>query len=101
MLLVLPEAECEVAEIAKWYESKHTQLGERFICDLDLVFARIQEHPERFPLVWMSARRALCRVFPYATYYKEADGDLVVLAVLHQHRSPQIWHKRLKDAGIR
>lgn len=42
-----------------------------------------------------SARRVLLRSFPYAAYFVITAGRLEVVAVLHQHRAPDIWRARV------
>jgi len=41
------------------------------------------------------ARRALLHRFPHAVYFVIAGDVSVILAVLHQNRSPEAWRGRL------
>ncbi len=40
-------------------------------------------------------RRAFCKKFPYAIYYKTEKSIITIIAVLHQRRNPIEWEKRI------
>lgn len=95
-LILLPRAEAELFDAALWYENEREGLGQRFEQDFDQVAARIQKAPSQFPKIEEQVRRALLRRFPYAVFFTVEVDEVVVLAVLHQHRSPDIWRSRYK-----
>lgn len=94
-LLVRPVAEADVREAALWYEGKRGGLGAEFILELDALYERILQNPRQFPEIGEAVRRALLRRFPYAAYFLAGDEAIVVIAVLHQHRRPEIWRARV------
>lgn len=53
------------------------------------------------PLAWPASaegtRKCLLTRFPYLVIYAPLPGELLVLAVGHQHRRPEYWRERLKD----
>jgi len=59
-------------------------LGTVLIAEIDGVFQRIEQGPERYAVVHGWLRRVLVRHFPYA------------VAVLHQRRDRKILDERLK-----
>ena len=63
-LQVRSEAEAELAEAIKWYESKTVGLGSEFLLCVDAVMNAIQREPESHPQVHKNIRRALVRRFP-------------------------------------
>ncbi len=87
-------AEADVREAALWYESKRDGLGAEFILELDALYERIARAPQQFPEIETGIRRALLHRFPYAAYFVAGDDDLVIIAVLHQHREPDTWRVR-------
>jgi plasmid stabilization system protein ParE len=99
-LIVRPSAELDIAEAADWYESEQAGLGPRFVDELRDTFRRVRDLPRQFPEVGLGARRALLRRFPYAIYFLlRGEGEerkAIVLAVLHQRRSPTLWKKRAR-----
>jgi plasmid stabilization system protein ParE len=57
--IVLPLAEADLEDAARWYEDERAGLAERFFSDVDRTFARIRERPLQFPTVSGDVRRAL------------------------------------------
>lgn len=92
--IVRPQAEADLEQAARWYDEEQAGLGPRFLADVDQVFGRIRAMPLQFPVVSANIRRALLHTFPYAVYFREADGTLVVVAVLHLRRRPGLWRVR-------
>jgi len=89
-------AQQDVREIHGWYEAEEQGLGAKFLAELDGVVDRIRRIPGQFPEVRKGLRRALLQRFPYCLYFLNPGDSLVVLAVLHQHRSPREWKRRAK-----
>jgi toxin ParE1/3/4 len=99
-VIVRPLAEADVQQASDWYEEKELGLGARFLDELRDSFARIRRMPLQFPAIGKGLRRALLRRFPYAIYFVPHDEHrVVIIAVLHQHRNPSIWKKRLRTEG--
>jgi plasmid stabilization system protein ParE len=88
-----PEAEAEVLEARQWYESRSEGLGRRFAGAVDALVTRIVANPLAFPNVHGQTRRAVLTRFPYAVYFRIADGDVVVLAI-HGRQDPARWRAR-------
>jgi plasmid stabilization system protein ParE len=88
-----PQAEDEAIAVRQWYESKRSDLGRAFVEALDAVIVRIASHPLEFPVVDNEIRRAVLSRFPYAVYFRIADGTIVVLAI-HGRQDPSRWRRR-------
>jgi plasmid stabilization system protein ParE len=54
----------------------------------------IAEWPSGFTEVSDGIRRALTTRFPYAIFFSEESGVIVVLAIKHQAQDPASWPKR-------
>ncbi|MFH1050384.1 MAG: type II toxin-antitoxin system RelE/ParE family toxin [bacterium] len=72
-------------------------LGTRFINELDSVFEKIQNAPQKYNQIHKNIRRALCLRFPYSIYFINNNPDILVIAVLHQRRNPVYWQNRLQQ----
>ena len=96
MLIVRTEAEEDIKEAYCWYESQRTNLGAAFVSEVEAIFETIEETPKIYAEVFQNVRRALCKKFPYSTYFIESKSNIIVIAVLHQRRNPVIWEERTK-----
>lgn len=89
------EADRDLEDAAVWYERREPGLGERFLVDVDYLLSQIQSGPQRFPVIGLDVRRGLTKRFPYAVYFLVHEESIVVMGILHQHRHPDTWLKRL------
>jgi plasmid stabilization system protein ParE len=94
-LVVVPEAELEIAEAYAWYERRRVGLGEEFLSSVDACVENIRRQPERHPFVHGAYRRSLVRRFPYGIFYEYSETAVIVYAVFHTSRDPQKWRQRL------
>lgn len=90
-LSIRKEAEADIAEAYRYYESCRENLGEEFISCIDEALARIQNNPKQFRAVLDTVRRALVRKFLYGIYYTIHEEEIIVLAVVHARRNPKHW----------
>lgn len=88
-----PQAEDEVLEVRRWYESRRAGLGAEFGEAVDALVTRILEHPLAFQRAHKETRRAVLARFPYALYYRVVGDDIVVQAV-HGRQHPSRWRRR-------
>jgi len=94
-LIILPEAEQDIAEARDWYEGRRAGLGRAFVEAINARIRVIQRNPEAFALVHESYRRALVERFPYMIFYEPSENAIVIHAVFHCARDPQAWQRRL------
>ncbi|MFM9966588.1 MAG: type II toxin-antitoxin system RelE/ParE family toxin [Planctomycetaceae bacterium] len=78
-----------------WYEDQQSGLGERFLVAVADIVEKIQKHPRQFGRVRGEVRAGLIRDFPYVVYFRLEEARIVVIAVLHGRRDPQVWMKRM------
>jgi toxin ParE1/3/4 len=87
-------AKADIACIYGWYEAHQAGLGERFLANVDAVVEVLKRFPTAYRAI-RHGRRATLKSFPYSVLYI-IDGDsVVVLAVIHSHRNPKEWLKRI------
>jgi len=90
-LRIRPQAEADLREAFRWYEERHAGLGVEFLLEAERCITLIQESPRLFAEIHQSVRRALLKRFPYGIFYILEQETPIVLAVLHQARSPELW----------
>jgi toxin ParE1/3/4 len=100
-VIVLDEAEDELIEAQKWYETQRSGLGQEFRSAIDEAMERLLKAPlTASPIVNLppsiGARRVLVKRFPYSIVFINHDEDLWVVPFAHQHRRPGYWRERLK-----
>ena len=88
-------AQDEVREARDWFEGRLAGLGAKLIASVDRVLVQVAENPQRYPIVHRDIRRVLVRTFPYAVFYREVADHVRVIAIVHQHRDPKSWQRRL------
>ena len=95
-LIIRSCAENDIAEAVRWYEKKVNGLGENFLLSLDAALRTITRNPEAFPKVYKGFRRILLSRYPYSIFYIINRNKIIVIAVFHEKRNPEIWQKRTK-----
>ena len=93
-LSIRKEAEADIAEAYRYYESCRENLGEEFISCIDEALSRIENNPKQFRAVFKYVRRLFVRKFLYGIYYTIHENDIIVLAVVHARRNPEHWQSR-------
>jgi hypothetical protein len=59
----------------------------------------VEQNPRRWPTIRRKVRRRLVGRFPYGVLYRIAGGEILVVAVMHLHRHPRYWTKRLRGTS--
>jgi plasmid stabilization system protein ParE len=94
------EADAEMAEAARWYETHRAGLGTEFLDAIHTAVVRIAEAPRMGSLVPgvsdQAIRRRAVRRFPYNVVYMELSDRLQILAIAHDRRRPGYWVGRLR-----
>lgn len=90
-----PEALEEYKDAARYYEGCQSGLGRRFISSVEQAIHHIVEKPEQWKILEQDVRRYLTRVFPYAVLYSIEPDYILIIAVMHCHREPGYWKKRI------
>lgn len=92
----LVAAHYELDEAYDWYEAQSKGLGGQLVEEARLAVRRVAVFSESCQEMAPGIRRCLIRRFPYALIYRTAEEELVILAIMHQHRKPRDWQLRLK-----
>jgi toxin ParE1/3/4 len=93
-VIIRPEAKRDLREARAWYRKIFRALGDDFVRRVDDAIALAQERPLAFEIVQRTFRRVLLHRFPYALFYHADEERIVVVAVLHQARDPEVLRSR-------
>jgi plasmid stabilization system protein ParE len=88
-------AQAEFIDAAAWYEQQRSGLGEEFIREIEAAISKAAESPNLYPIVCRDVRKTVIRRFPYGIYFRTRQDMVVVLAVFHGRRDPQVWRRRM------
>ena len=95
MILVLRrEAEADILEAFRWYESKRLGLGHAFVEVVDDAFERLAEAPSSVPVAYRDLRRLVLRRFPYVVYFRMVEDTIQVFGVMHGRRDLRVLRRR-------
>ena len=90
-----PDALLEYEDAACFYAGCQIGLELRFIAAVEHVIWQIIEAPGRWSVLDEDVQRCLTRVFPYAVLYSVETDYVLIIAVMHSHREPGYWRKRI------
>lgn len=91
----LPEAEKELREATRYYETEAPGVGVAFVAEARRTVRSIIENPYGAIAVGSGIRSKIMHHFPYNILYT-VDSDLVVIvAIAHQKRRPRYWRNRI------
>ncbi len=95
---ILEVARLELDEAVSYYNIQAPGLGDAFLLEIVAAVDRII----RFPGAWhpLSENMRRCRLqrFPYGLIYWAGKDEILIVAVAHDHRRPEYWRDRTKDA---
>ena len=89
-----PEAEQELRESARFYESRLAGLCDEFLDAVNAAVHSILADPERFPVVEDDIRRCRVKRFPFCIYFRFKTDAIRILVVKHHSRHPDYWKHR-------
>jgi plasmid stabilization system protein ParE len=90
-------ARTEIREAADYYAAISPDLGKAFRLELRQLMRLVTTMPHAWPVSGEGTRKCLLTGFSYMVIYAPLPGELLVLAVGHQHRQPGYWRERLVD----
>lgn len=95
-LVFLEIVQEELAEIKRFYNRQQKGLGDTFQREAEFAAKHILERPLAWQVEIEPARRFVLNQFPYKMVYWVSSDQLVVVAIMHQHRQPDYWIDRVK-----
>ncbi len=94
-IIIRPEAEVDLADAFSWYEDKRQGLGYDFLLQVEAGLKFIGRLPEIHSVGYKGTRNHFIKRFPYKIIYIVEYNTVIVLAVLHGKRSPELMKKRI------
>lgn len=93
---LLPEAKQDIKESIDWYNEQKLGLGKLFYQEVKSKLANLKENPLHYQISYRKIRNVLINKFPYQIHYRveEVNKSIIVFAVIHTSRNPQIWRNR-------
>lgn len=96
-LRVRPEAELDVLESATWYNEAEVGLGEAFVSAVQDAYSRVERGPLHYQTIFGDVRMARTHRFLHGVFFVAHEHEATVMAVLHLHREPRTWKRRLRN----
>ncbi len=91
------EAQNDLKDAFAWYEEKRPGLGHDFLLQIEAGIRFIERNPEINPPGYQGTRKHFTRRFPYKIIYLVEKERIVVLAVIHGRRSPDLTRTRIDN----
>jgi hypothetical protein len=91
-----PEAEAEFEAAINYYEERDPGLGYDFAVEVYSTIQNILSFPKAWTILGKDIRRCQTRRFPYGVIYSIQGNTVYILAVMHLHRAPAYWERRLE-----
>ncbi len=89
-----PEAKRDLRDAFRWYQRQRRGLGLEFNAQVDVAVRSAAREPEAHLVVHADVRRALVHRFPYGIFFVADTEGIVVIAVMHHRRDPEVWRAR-------
>ncbi len=99
LITLHPDADAEVSEAARYYESCEPGLGSDLLGEVERAFDQILKTPEACRKIGRRVRRKSLWRFPYNLIYAVYPERIRIVAFAHQKRRPFYWRKRLKKTA--
>jgi plasmid stabilization system protein ParE len=91
----LETSETELIEAVAYYNNESEGLGYEFSAEVRRTINRIIEYPEAWTALSKRTRRCRTNRFPYGILYQVRQDMILIVAIMHLHRKPLSWMKRL------
>lgn len=95
--IIRPEAENDLKEAFLWYEDRRKGLGYDFLLQVDAGIMAIQRNPRVHPAKYKGTRGHFVKRFPYKIIYIFEERKIIVLAILHEKRNPNLTKWRINN----
>jgi plasmid stabilization system protein ParE len=87
-------AQLELQDAIIYYELEFKGLGQKFKQEIQKAVIRIAEYPEAWSLEQGEIRKCLLHKFSYKVLYSIENDHIFIIAIAHQHRTPDYWIDR-------
>src|ERR1043166_6700768 len=91
-----PDAHAEMIAQAQYYENRSEGLGADFLDAVEETTRRIAQSHNAGLIESVTIRKRLVSGFPFTILYAVQPDRIYIAAVMHQHRRPGYWLKRVE-----
>lgn len=97
--ILLSSAKNDISEAAVWYQKAREGLGRKFTSEIRKKVEFICRNPLVFAIRYKTVRTATLDNFPFLIHYQvdSRSKTILVIAVLHTSRNPEIWSERIAE----
>jgi plasmid stabilization system protein ParE len=93
-----PEVEDEIQSWALILAERSDRVPFEFLRAVREALQHVCRHPERGHFVYKRFRRQNMKRFSRSIIYRDEDGVVYVVAVMHQRRHPDYWKSRVDES---
>ena len=92
------DALTDIREIVDWYNKRVPNLGSRFQKAIKQQILKLKNNAYNYNLRYSDVRCMPINKFPFMVHFiiNELNKTLIVFAVIHTSRSPEVWEERNK-----
>lgn len=94
-VIYFAEAKEELDGAIAYYDGKRDGLGDEFYAEVQSAVERIKALPNVWSIVAKNSRLCQTHRFPYGLVYQVRKRVIYIIAVMHLHRRPGYWKRRL------
>lgn len=94
-LTLLSAAARDLRRAVEFYSHERPGLGAEFMREFEEASELLANHPEIGSPIRGGIRKLLLKRFPYMLIYRSEPERVLILAVAHQRRHPELWLERL------
>ena len=95
-IIFMPQVFDDVQDAVNWYNERQKGVGKRFFSVVKIHFGLLKKDPFCIAVKYDDIRCMPVSKFPYNIHYKiKSDSKtIVIFAVYHTSRNPEIWKER-------
>ncbi len=95
-VFISPSATDDVKKASKWYNKQKLGLGKKFVTSIRSTMVYIKENPYIAKIRFDDVHVVVVKQFPFSIHYKikEELKTILIHAVLHDSRNPDLWSDR-------
>jgi len=89
-----PQARIEIVDSTVFYEKRISNLGEKFVNEIEHTIQIITQWPEIGNKIDNVFRKIVLNKFPYSLIYTIETDRILVVATAHHSKKPGYWRNR-------
>lgn len=91
-----PDARIDIQDAIDFYNLKKKNLGTQLLSYIDQSIKQLKSNPFLFQRGYRGIRKVPVAKFNFSIHYFTEENTVIIIAVLHNSRNPQIWKDRTK-----